>query len=175
MTMSDRIAVMNKGRYEQLGDPETLYERPTTRFVAGFLGVSNLLAGHAEGTADAYAVVRLEDDTLVRVPRAAVSAPGELRIGVRPEKIRLHDPKDPTPERHNRLVGTVRDASYMGVSTQYQVETADGRRVMVYEQNVERAKRSELWSPGEQVQLTWSPDHTFVIAEESLPAEPATG
>ena len=49
MTMSDRIAVMNRGRYEQLGDPETLYERPTTRFVAGFLGISNLLGGHLRG------------------------------------------------------------------------------------------------------------------------------
>ena len=57
MTMSDRIAVMNKGRYEQLGDPESLYERPRTRFVAGFLGVSNLLDGTLEGSDGDYAVV----------------------------------------------------------------------------------------------------------------------
>ena len=63
MTMSDRIAVMNQGRYEQLGQPEDLYERPQTRFVAGFLGVSNLLQIRTDGTADGYAVCRLGDDT----------------------------------------------------------------------------------------------------------------
>ena len=173
MTMSDRIAVMNKGHYEQLADPETLYERPTTRFVAGFLGISNLLAGRADGTADAYALVRLADDTLVRVPRAAVTAAGAVQLGVRPEKIRLHDPGATPPERHNRLAGTIRDASYMGVSTQYQVEIAGGARVTVYEQNVERATRSELWAPGEQVQLTWSPDHTFVITDPTPAPPPA--
>ena len=173
MTMSDRIAVMNKGHYEQLGDPETLYEHPSTRFVAGFLGVSNLLPGRPDGTADAYALVRLDDDTLLRVPRVSVVGSGGLQVGVRPEKIVLHGPADPVPERHNRLLGTVRDASYMGVSTQYQVETRAGRRITVYEQNVERATKSELWAPGEQVQLTWSPDHTFVIAEEPQAPGPA--
>ncbi len=69
MTMSDRIAVMNRGRYEQLGDPESLYERPTTRFVAGFLGVSNLLPGSVDGGADSYTVIQLADDSRVRVPR----------------------------------------------------------------------------------------------------------
>src|SRR5437660_2814093 len=73
MTMSDRIAVMQRGRFEQLGDPESLYERPTTRFVAGFLGVSNLLPGTVSGTADGYAMVRLADDTSVRVPASLVN------------------------------------------------------------------------------------------------------
>ena len=72
MTMSDRIAVMNRGKYEQLGDPESLYERPQTRFVAGFLGVSNLLAGTVDGTADGFALVKLADDTRLRVPSALV-------------------------------------------------------------------------------------------------------
>ncbi|HEY6570458.1 MAG TPA: spermidine/putrescine ABC transporter ATP-binding protein, partial [Candidatus Limnocylindrales bacterium] len=72
MTMSDRIAVMNKGKYEQLGDPETLYERPTTRFVAGFLGVSNLLGGTCEGARDGQGFIRLADDTMVTAPAAAV-------------------------------------------------------------------------------------------------------
>ncbi len=165
MTMSDRIAVMNKGRYEQLADPATLYERPTTEFVAGFLGVSNLLSGLLEGGADDYAVIRLDDGSVVRVPRASVRGSGRIRVGVRPEKIRINDAGATTPDGHNRLAGTVRDASYMGVSTQYQVETSDGKRVTVYEQNVGRATRSELWAPGETVQLSWSPDHTFVITD----------
>ena len=173
MTMSDRIAVMNKGKYEQLADPETLYERPATAFVAGFLGISNLLPGTPDGAADAYALVRLADDTLVRVPRASVTGTEPLRVGVRPEKIRLMEPAAAVPEHLNRLSGTVRDASYMGVSTQYQVEIAGGARVTVYEQNVERATKTELWLPGEAVTLAWSPDHTFIIAGVDPATAPA--
>ena len=172
MTMSDRIAVMNSGHYEQLAEPETLYERPKTRFVAGFLGVSNLLAGRSAGADGDYALVRLADDTVIRVLRRYVTADGPIQVGVRPEKIRLRDPADAPPEQHNRLAGIVRDASYMGVSTQYQVELPNESRMTVYEQNVERAKHSELWAPGEQVVLTWSPDHTFVIVDDPQATQP---
>jgi spermidine/putrescine transport system ATP-binding protein len=167
MTMSDRIAVMNRGRYEQLGDPESLYERPTTRFVAGFLGISNLLPGAVQGTDGRYASVKLADDTTVRAPSALVDGKVDVNLGVRPEKIRLREPAevDPTPAGHNQLHGVIRDASYLGVSTQYQVEARGGGRLTVYEQNVERATRAELWAPGEAVLLTWSPDHSFVVAE----------
>ena len=173
MTMSDRIAVMNKGRYEQLGDPESLYERPTTRFVAGFLGVSNLLPGTVQGTDGGYVAVRLADDTTVRVPGGLVGSAGSIAVGIRPEKIRLRDPNEPGPDGHDRLPGVVRDASYLGVSTQYQVEARGGARLTVYEQNVERATRAELWARGDQVLLTWSPDHTFAVIEDETPATPA--
>ncbi len=165
MTMSDRIAVMNNGRYEQLGDPESLYERPTTRFVAGFLGVSNLLPGTVQGTDGRYATVKLADDTTIRAPSALIDGAEAVAIGVRPEKIRLRPPDEATPDGHNQLGGVVRDASYMGVSTQYQVEARGGARLTVYEQNVERATRDELWTAGEEVHLTWSPDHSFVVAD----------
>lgn len=172
--MSDRIAVMNKGRYEQLGDPESLYERPTTRFVAGFLGISNLLAGTVQGFDDRYATVRLADDTNVLAPSAQVGSAESVSIGVRPEKIRLREPADQTPDGHNKLSGVVRDASYQGVSTQYQVEARGGARLTVYEQNVERATRAELWTRGEEVLMTWSPDHSFVVVEATTPQSPAT-
>jgi spermidine/putrescine transport system ATP-binding protein len=171
MTMSDRIAVMNKGRYEQLGEPEALYERPTTRFVAGFLGVSNLLPGAVEGNDGTHASVRLEDGTYVRAPRGIVGDRANVSIGVRPEKIRLHEAETEPPAGHNHMSGVVRDASYLGVSTQYLVEAQGGARIMVYEQNVERATKAELWAPGESVQMTWSPDHTFVVADEVAPVE----
>lgn len=163
MTMSDRIAVMNMGRYEQLGEPEALYERPMTRFVAGFLGVSNLLPGAVEGSDGTYAAVRLADDTRVRAPRALVGDVANVNVGVRPEKIRLHEASAEAPAGHNHMTGIVRDASYLGVSTQYLVEARGGATMTVYEQNVERATKAELWSQGEAVQLTWSPDHTFVV------------
>ena len=169
MTMSDRIAVMNRGRFEQLGDPEQLYERPTTRFVAGFLGVSNLLAGTSDGTADGYALVRLSDDTRVRVPSTLVNGSRSLQIGIRPEKIRLSEP-DKAPATGNLLRGVIRDASYIGVSTQYIVEATGGSRLTVYEQNVERATKAELWAPGEEVSLTWIPEHSFVINEPASTA-----
>src|SRR5437773_5996153 len=165
MTMSDRIAVMNRGSYEQLGDPESLYERPTTRFVAGFLGVSNLLPGTADGTAGAYAVIRLADNTRVRVPAALVNGNHNVEVGIRPEKIRLANPDSAASAETNPIRGVIKDASYIGVSTQYIVESRGGSQLTVYEQNVERATRAELWAPGEEVALSWTPEHTFVIKD----------
>jgi spermidine/putrescine transport system ATP-binding protein len=175
MTMSDRIAVMNKGRYEQLGDPESLYERPTTRFVAGFLGVSNLLPGAVEGSDAQHATVRLADDTLIRAPKSLVGERSRVAIGVRPEKIRLREETDVVPAGHNELHGVVRDASYLGVSTQYQIEARGGARLTVYEQNVERATKSELWSRGEAVRLTWLPEHSFVVDDPGTHQPEAVG
>ncbi|TFG69243.1 MAG: ABC transporter ATP-binding protein [Thermomicrobiales bacterium] len=167
MTMSDRIAVMNRGRYEQLGEPEVLYERPTTRFVAGFLGISNLLPGTVGAADGSYAAVRLADDTTVRAPKSLfVADRSGVSVGVRPEKIRMHEQSAEPPAGHNQLSGTVRDASYIGVSTQYIVEARGGAQIMVYEQNVERATKAELWAPGESVRLSWSPDHTFVVTDD---------
>ena len=163
MTMSNRIAVMNRGRYEQLGDPETLYERPSTRFVAGFLGASNLLGGTCEGADGSFGTIRLGDGSAVRAQAALVYGKSTVDVGIRPEKIRLHKEGDPTPDGYNHLDGTVVDASYLGVSTQYIVETRGGTRVQVYEQNIERTTRAELWERGDAVHLTWSPDHTFVV------------
>jgi spermidine/putrescine transport system ATP-binding protein len=167
MTMSDRIAVMNKGRYEQLGEPETLYERPQTRFVAGFLGVSNLLPGKVAERGDPYTSVEVGGAVTVQVPRASIDGAANVDVGVRPEKIRMHGLDEFVLPTHNKLLGTVRDAAYLGVSTQYIVETRAGMPITVYEQNLERATRSELWAPGVEVVLTWSPDHTFVVPTET--------
>ena len=170
MTMSDRIAVMSKGHYEQLGDPETLYEHPATKFVAGFLGVSNLLGGECQGTADGQGVIRLGDGTIVKAPAQAVYGKTTVDVGVRPEKIRMHEEGEAAPAGHNHLEGTVVAASYMGVSTQYIVETLGGARVAVYEQNRERATRAEMWARGDRVHLTWMPDHTFVVEATGIAA-----
>ncbi|HUG29928.1 MAG TPA: ABC transporter ATP-binding protein [Candidatus Limnocylindria bacterium] len=176
MTMSDRIAVMHKGKYEQLGDPEALYERPQTRFVAGFLGVSNLLPATRDGMDGDYATFRLGDGTAIRVPAALVEGRGsKVAIGIRPEKFRMIETTKDVPAGLNRVPGVVSHASYLGVSTQYIVTLADGHRITVFEQNVERATKAELWTSGEQVVLAWSPDHCFVVEEgddaESDPAD----
>jgi len=168
MTMSDRIAVMNKGKYEQLGDPESLYERPQTRFVASFLGISNVLEGAADGTADGYALIKLADDTRLRVPAGLVDANDTIEVGIRPEKIRMHRTEDAIPAAANQLEGTVRDVSYVGVSTQYIVDSKTGIAMTVYEQNVERTSQGSLYRAGDAVVLAWLPEHTFVV--RSAPA-----
>jgi spermidine/putrescine transport system ATP-binding protein len=151
MTMADGIAVMNKGRIEQLGSPDELYERPETPFVAGFLGVSNLLPGTMVGP-DA---VRLDDGTQVQVaPEALHGRTGRVAVGIRPEKIRVDGGEA------NTLEGTVQESAYVGVATQYVVETASGR-LTVYVQNVRPGAVGA--APGDRLTLSWSPDATFVV------------
>jgi len=177
MTMSDRIAVMRAGRIEQLGNPEELYERPRTAFVAGFLGVSNLLDGDVVGRDGALAAVRLRDGTVLRAPSELVNGAGQVRVGVRPEKLRVVAVEDGTPADDekglNQLGGTILDASYIGVSTQYLVETADGHKLTVYAQNLETGGAAEALADGQRVLLTWKPQHTFAIeAAEHVPGQP---
>jgi len=151
MTMADGIAVMNKGRIEQLGSPDELYERPETPFVAGFLGVSNLLPGTMVGPD----VVRLDDGTQVQVaPEALHGRTGRVAVGIRPEKIRID------AGEANTLDGVVKESAYVGVATQYIVETASGR-LTVYVQNVRPG--AEGAAPGDRLTLSWSPDATFVV------------
>jgi spermidine/putrescine transport system ATP-binding protein len=169
MTMSDRIAVMRNGHIEQLGSPEDLYERPETEFVAGFLGVSNLLDAEVVGRADPFAELRLADGTIVRAPAASINGASSVRIGIRPEKLRVSaggPEADGGPEA-NVIQGTVLDASYIGVSTQYLVKTADGHTLTVYAQNLETSGVAEAHPDGESVRLSWRPQHTFVIGTPS--------
>jgi spermidine/putrescine transport system ATP-binding protein len=151
MTMADAIAVMNKGRIEQLGPPQELYERPATAFVASFLGISNLLPGVIEG-ADA---VRLDSGEVIR---ARVNGQtGRVSAGVRPEKIRLG------PGGENELAGTVSETAYIGVATQIVVRTEAGI-VHVFAQNIDTG--AGIPAPGSAVTLSWSPEATFVVAPD---------
>jgi spermidine/putrescine transport system ATP-binding protein len=167
MTMADRIAVMRHGRIEQLGTPEELYERPATEFVAGFLGVSNLLDAEVIGRNGVMSELRLADGNLVRAPAGTLDGSVLVRIGVRPEKLRVQPLADgevaETQREVNAVEGRVLDASYLGVSTQYLVETADGHRITVYAQNLETSGASEILADGQRVRLAWKPQHTFVI------------
>jgi spermidine/putrescine transport system ATP-binding protein len=140
---------MNRGRVEQLGEPAELYDRPRTEFVAGFLGVSNLLHGTVTGPDR----VRIDAGDELSVPLAGRT--GDVAIGVRPEKFRL----GPPAEGENTLSGTVKETAYIGVATQYIVTTEAGD-VVVYAQN--RDGGGSL-HPGSAAQLSWSPDSTFVL------------
>ena len=151
MTMADRIAVMSKGRIEQLGSPDELYERPETPFVAGFLGVSNLLPGTVAGSD----LVRLDDGTQVQVaPGALRGRTGRVAVGIRPEKIDLGGGQE------NTLEGTIFEQAYIGVATQYLVDTDCGR-LTVYRQNASPGLNGA--APGQRLTLSWSPESTFVV------------
>jgi len=170
MTMSDRIAVMRYGAIEQLGTPEELYERPQTDFVARFLGVSNLLDAEVAGKDDRFADLRLGDGSIVRAPANMLNGQQRVRLGVRPEKLRILAVDDGVAEADgelNALDGTVLDASYMGVSTQYLVATRDHHQMIVYAQNIETSGASEVLADGQRVRLTWKPRHSFVIGPET--------
>jgi spermidine/putrescine transport system ATP-binding protein len=148
MTMADKIAIMNGGRIEQLGAPGELYEHPRTAFVAGFLGISNLLPG----TVSAMDAVRLDDGTVVKVPQEALRGrSGRVAVGVRPEKIRLGHGEE------NRLSGRLLETAYVGVATQYVLETRAGN-VSVYVQNSEPGAGQAAPSD-----ISWSPASTFVV------------
>jgi spermidine/putrescine transport system ATP-binding protein len=149
MTMADAIAVMNRGRIEQLGPPQELYERPATAFVASFLGVSNLLPGTIEGTGS----IRLDDGTSVRVD--VNGRTGRVAAGVRPEKITIG-----AGGGANELPGTVSETAYIGVATQVVVRTAAGV-VQVFAQNLDAGGR--VPPPGSNVILSWAPESTFVV------------
>jgi spermidine/putrescine transport system ATP-binding protein len=156
MTMADRIVIMDGGHIEQVGTPTELYEQPQTAFVAGFLGVSNLLPGTVVG-ADR---VKLQDGTEVRAPAQALAGrSGAVRIGVRPEKLRIGGGEE------NTLSGTVAESAYIGVSTQYILDTPAGQ-VAVYVQN---DRLGAQVANGERLTLGWSPDCTFVVdAQEDI-------
>jgi spermidine/putrescine transport system ATP-binding protein len=157
MTMADRIAVMNQGRVEQLGPPDELYERPRTPFVAGFLGISNLLAGVVEDNDS----VRLENGALVRAQVDGRTGP--VAAGVRPEKITLGPGGG-----ENELPGKVVESAYIGVATQVVVETEAGT-VQVFAQNIDAG--AFVPPPGSNVTLSWSPDSTFVVEQAEEESE----
>jgi spermidine/putrescine transport system ATP-binding protein len=162
MTMADTIAVMNAGRIEQLGAPADLYERPCSTFVANFLGQSNLLAAEVTG--------RQGGDLLLDVSGTRIALPADrigadesrVLIGVRPEKLTIthRDDAASIADGRNRITGTVQDAGFIGVSTQYVVRAAWGQEIAVFEQNMERDTRIV---PGAEVVLHWNPVHSFGI------------
>lgn len=173
MTMADTIAVMNHGRIEQLGSPVELYENPRTAFVAGFLGQSNLLEATVLRRVGELVELDCAGTPLV-VPAARLADPGpRVEVGVRPEKIYLRGRGEHEPG-HNCLDGVVVDSSFIGVSTQYLVRTADDEELTVFSQNIS----SQLRRVGEQVTMSWAPEHTFGLAagayDDAVAAEVAS-
>jgi spermidine/putrescine transport system ATP-binding protein len=161
LTMSDRLAVMNDGRIEQLGPGREIYEHPSTRFVAGFIGTSNLFAAPVASQANGVAVLELGPEQEVIVPLGWTVRPGDdLEVSVRPEKITLLADR---PDRPCRLRGVISEFAYLGTSTTYTVQTAIGKELVVFQQN--DARQAAAFSRGDVVWLAWEPAHSFAIKE----------
>jgi putative spermidine/putrescine transport system ATP-binding protein len=137
LTMSDRLAVFNEGRIEQLGTPAEVYEHPETEFVAGFVGVSNVLERTLNGQAS--------------------------RFTVRPEKIHMLDEHGTADPGAHTESGRIRAVVYVGMVTRYLVELDEGGELIVIRQNLETTSSEALEAQGRRVRLAWRPEHTYVI------------
>jgi spermidine/putrescine transport system ATP-binding protein len=172
MTISDRIAVMNRGRIEQLGRPEDVYERPATQFVAEFLGASNLIDGTYRGADGGWGTVELGEGSTIRIPQAAGGVAGSpVRVGVRPEKLHVYATSGDVPSDHNSIAATLRSAVFVGVSYQYFFDASGGRQLSAFDRN---SGRGAIASPGDRVCLAWRPEHTFVIPADAT-TQPTSG
>ncbi len=163
LTMSDRLVVMNAGHIEQLGEPRDVYERPRTRFVAGFIGTSNLISGTVRSMDGGTAVIATGPDELLVVPGAADAgaAVGQpLDITVRPEKIVIAKQRPDTGRCAVR--GRVTEVVYLGTSTQYAVRALDDSELLVFLQNA--ADSSDVANRDEDVWLSWRPEHSMGLA-----------
>jgi spermidine/putrescine transport system ATP-binding protein len=166
LTMSDRIAVMNRGRVEQMDAPEQVYERPATTFVAGFIGVSNLMPGTVEAAGPGG---RIELDSGVGI-NADVDGfrPGErCHAVVRPEKLRITRPEEATSDDWPSVEGQVESSVYLGTSTQIIVRLPDEVRMTVLVPNADEAERGRLPGGGASVRLSWAPEHIHLVKESA--------
>ncbi len=169
LTMSDRLIVMNAGRIEQLGTPREVYERPRTRFVAGFIGTSNLMTGTVTSFEGSTAVLDAGPDGSLVVPEASAAGARlgrPLDITVRPEKIVIS--KQEPPAGRCRLRCRVTEVVYLGTSTQYAVVTADGTELTVFLQN--SSDSQDVAERGDPVWLSWRSEHTLALAAGPAPA-----
>jgi spermidine/putrescine transport system ATP-binding protein len=166
LTMSDRLVVMNAGRIEQLGAPREVYERPRTRFVAGFIGTSNLMTGvvrRLDGTTAVLESAAGESLVVSDAVGAGATVGAPLDLTVRPEKIVI-SAQDPTPG-WCALRGRVNEVVYLGTSTQYAVITGDGTELSVFAQNA--SDSSDIAERGDDVWLSWRPEHSLALASSA--------
>jgi len=160
LTMSDRIAVMNRARLEQIGEPSEIYERPRTRFVADFIGITNFFSGQVQGL-DGDRVRFLSDGGLnLCMPRSGSVKSGPSTVAVRPEKIKIAE------QAHigavNRCEGVVEDVVYLGSTSHHRVRTSGGETIIVLRQN---DSGTAVFAPGSRVSLWWEPESTHLLED----------
>jgi spermidine/putrescine transport system ATP-binding protein len=174
LTMSDRIAVMNQGVIEQVAVPEEVYERPSTTFVAGFIGVSNLMPGTVESLAGDQAVVDLEAGVRVSAAANGLAAGDRCHAVVRPEKLVIADRDAPAGDGVQSVEGTVESSVYLGTATQIVVGLQGGARMTVLVPNADESARQRLPGGGAAVRLSWAPEHVHLVRESAAAAQRET-
>ncbi|HMG49370.1 MAG TPA: ABC transporter ATP-binding protein [Inquilinus sp.] len=158
LTLSDRIAILDRGRIVQDGVPGEIYERPRTRFAASFLGDANFLEGTVASGGEGVAV----PGALVRVAGKLPAAGSKVTLAVRPEKMTILAPNTAS-SFENALPATLREVIYAGAVSTYLLTGADGRELKVFAQN--RAQDGAGFAPGATVTLAWSAAHTIPMED----------
>src|SRR4051794_6285096 len=162
LTMSDRIAVMNRGRVEQVAVPEEVYNRPATTFVAGFIGVSNLMPATVTGPEE----VELDQGQTISTHTDGFSRGERCHAVVRPEKLRVELAEGGAEDSAGtRVEGIVESSLYLGTATQIAVDLGGGVRMTVLVPNADEAERQRLPGGGARVALSWDPEHMHLVRE----------
>jgi spermidine/putrescine transport system ATP-binding protein len=161
LTMSDRIAVMNRGHVEQVSVPEEVYDRPTTTFVAGFIGVSNLMPA----TIPAPGRVKLDSGPEIAADTGSLKPSEGCAAVVRPEKLKVTMGGDGqvVADDEPRVEGIVESSVYLGTATQIVVNLGGEVRMTVLIPNADEAERQTLPGGGAKVTLSWAPEHMHVV------------
>jgi spermidine/putrescine transport system ATP-binding protein len=156
LTLSDKVAILDRGRIVQIGAPTEVYERPRTRFAAEFLGDTNFLSGTVQD-----GLMRLQDGTVIAV-EPPLPAAARATVAVRPEKIAISPASSPQPDasRRNRVAATISTAVYAGTAVNYEALSA-GHSFKIFAQNSD----GRLYAPGDAVELAWAPEHTVPIED----------
>jgi len=169
LTMSDRIAVMSNGVVEQVDTPENVYERPSTTFVAGFIGVSNLMPGMVTSATGGRGMIRLDSGVEVETRVDGIGSGERCHAVVRPEKLRITTAESDAPgDGLPGVDGVVQSSIYLGTSTQLIVSLPGDVRMTVLVPNASEAERARLPGGGAPVRLSWEPEHMHVVRESEI-------
>jgi len=163
MDMADIVAVMNKGRIEQMGAPEVLYDRPKTAFVSKFLGQSNLFIGDVVEKNTSSISIEVGGNKITVDKKRAEKHTGKIAIGVRPEKADFHESK-PRLSADQIVIGPgeIIDIRFTGVSNQYLIDIPNVGEVTVFAQNIGKSPETQL---GAKVWVSWKIEHSYGLAD----------
>jgi spermidine/putrescine transport system ATP-binding protein len=177
LTMSDRLAVMNAGKVEQMDVAGEVFERPATPFVAEFMGAANFFAAKVIGASGGIVTVQSDAgfQTALLCGDGDARSKGEtIRFIVRPEKLEMWPAEPPPSEARACMEATVEERVYQGVATVWSVRNRAGERISVYQQNVLRAAADQFVVMG-KAWVCWDPRHAVVVAERSETSTSSVG
>jgi spermidine/putrescine transport system ATP-binding protein len=164
LTMSDRIAVMHRGKIEQVGTPEDLYDRPASSFVADFIGTTNLLGGTVEALDTDTAIVRLDSGERCTIAAVGRAAGQPVQLSIRPEAIEIAQANGTEPA--SRLRAEIEQVAYLGAAVQYHIRTHQGLALTVL-----AGKARQRFESGDSVVLSWAPSDALVLGDRAAQKE----